>query len=74
MVGTLEASGTKSSRLGMEHPGAASSGEVKTCRGGGVVEAGAEAILSNLGSKQPAYILNWVGKATRCMLASVADG
>ena len=38
----------KSSPLGMEQPGAAGSGEVKTC-GGDVVEAGAEAILNNLG-------------------------
>ena len=38
----------KSSHLGMEHPEAAGSGEVKTCRGGDVVEAGAEAILNNL--------------------------
>ena len=44
----------------MEHPGAAGSGEVETCRGG-IVEAGAEAIRNNLGPKQPAYILNWVG-------------
>ena len=35
----------KSSHLGMEHPGAAGSGEVETPRGGDVVEAGAEAIL-----------------------------
>ena len=40
----------KSSHLGMEHPGAAGSGEVKTCGGGDVVEAGAEAILNNLGT------------------------
>ena len=39
----------KSSHLGMEHPGAAGSGEVKTCRGGDVVEAGAEVILNNVG-------------------------
>ena len=39
-----------SSRLGMEHPGAAGSGEVKTCRGGDIVEAGAEAILKNVGA------------------------
>ena len=32
----------------MEHPGAAGSGEVETCRGGDVVKAGAEAILNNL--------------------------
>ena len=38
----------KSSDLGMEHPGAAGSGELKTC-GGDVVEAGAGAILNNLG-------------------------
>ena len=50
----------KSSQLGMEHPGAAGSGEVETCRGGEVVEAGAEAILNELGQKQPAYKLNWV--------------
>ena len=31
-------SGTESSHLGMEHPGAAGSGEVETCRGGDVVE------------------------------------
>ena len=46
MTGT---SGTMSFRLGMEHPGAAGSGEVKTCRGRDVVEAGVEAILNNLG-------------------------
>ena len=34
----------------MEHPGAAGSGEVKTCRGGDVVEAGADAILNNVGA------------------------
>ena len=67
-------SGTKSSHLCMEHPGAAGSGEVKTWRLGVVVEAGAEAILNNLGPKQLAYILKWVGKVTRCMLASLADG
>ena len=39
----------KSSHLGMEHPGAAGSGEVKT-GGGDVVEAGAEAILNNVGA------------------------
>ena len=44
-------SGTKSSRLGMEHPGAASSDEVKTWRGGAIIEAGAEAILNELGLK-----------------------
>ena len=49
LVGASGTSGTKSSRLGMEHPGAAGSGEVKTCRGGDVVEAGAELILNNLG-------------------------
>ena len=38
----------KSSHLGMEHPGAAGSGEVETCRGADVVEAGAEAILNDL--------------------------
>ena len=36
-------SGTKSSHLGMEHPGAVGSGEVETCRGADVVEAGLEA-------------------------------
>ena len=64
----------KSSHLVMEHPGAAGSGEVKTCRGGDVVEVGAEAILNELGPKQPAYILNWVGRVTQCTLARVADG
>ena len=49
LAGATGTSGTKSSRLGMEHSGAAGSGEVKTCRGGDVVEAGAEAILNNLG-------------------------
>ena len=39
---------TKSSHLGMEHPGAAGSGEVEACRGGDVVEAEAEAILNKL--------------------------
>ena len=39
--------GIVSSHLGMGHPGAAGSGEVKTWRGGAVVEAGAEAILMN---------------------------
>ena len=33
----------------MEHPEAAGRGEMKTCGGGDVVEAGAEAILNNLG-------------------------
>ena len=41
----------KVSHLGMEHPGAAGSGEVKILRGGAVVEAGAEAILNELGPK-----------------------
>ena len=40
--------GTRSWHLGMEHPGAAGSGEVKACRGGGVVKAEEEAILNNL--------------------------
>ena len=48
MVGALGTSGTKSSRLGMEHLGTAGSGEVKTCREGDIVEAGAEVILNNL--------------------------
>ena len=48
LVGTT---GTKCSRLGIEHPGAAGSGEVKTSRGGDVVEAGAEVILNELGPK-----------------------
>ena len=39
----------KSSHLDMEHPGAEGSGEVKTCGGGDVVEAGAEVILNNVG-------------------------
>ena len=51
LAGTTGTSGTKSSLLGMEHPGAAGNGEVKTCRGGDVVEAGAEAILNELGPK-----------------------
>ena len=49
LAGATGTSGTKSSRLGMEHPGAADSGEVKTCRGRDVVEAGAEAMLNELG-------------------------
>ena len=49
LAGATRTSMTKSSRLGMEHSGAAGSGEVKTWRGGDVVEAGAEAILNNLG-------------------------
>ena len=48
LAGATSTSETKSSRLGMEHPGAADSGEVKTWRGGAVVEAGSEAILNNL--------------------------
>ena len=63
----------KSSHLGIEHPGAAGSGEVETCRGGDVVEAGAEAILNELGPKQPAYILNWVGRVTRWTHAGNVD-
>ena len=51
LAGATSTSGTKSSRLGMEHPGAAGSGEEKTWRGGAVVEAGAEAILNELGPK-----------------------
>ena len=51
LAGTTGTSGTKSSRLGMEHPGTAFSGEVKTWRGGVVLEAGAEAILNELGPK-----------------------
>ena len=66
-------SGTKSSHLGIEHPGAAGSGEEETC-GGDVVEAGAEAIQNELGPKHPAYILNWVGRVMRCTLAGVVDG
>ena len=57
----------KSTHLGMEHPGAAGRGEVDTCRGG-------EAILNELGPKQPAYVLNWVGRVTQCTLARVTDG
>ena len=34
--------------MGMEHPGAAGSGEVKTWRGGAVVEAAAEAIPNDM--------------------------
>ena len=64
----------KSSHQVMEHPGAAGSGEVETCRGGDVVEAGAEAILNELGPKEPAYILNWVGRVTWWTLAGVVDG
>ena len=37
-----------SCHLGMEHLGGAGNGEVEACRGGGVVEAEAEAILNNL--------------------------
>ena len=37
--------------------------------GGDVVEAGTEAILNELGTKQSAYILNWVGRVTRWTLA-----
>ena len=48
LAGATGTSGTKSSRLGMEHPGAAGSGEVKTWSAGVVVEAGAEVILNNL--------------------------
>ena len=48
LAGATGTSGTKSSHMSMEHLGAAGSGEVKTCRGGEVVEAGAEAILNNL--------------------------
>ena len=47
---------------------------MKTWRGGAVVEAGAEVILNNMGLKQHAYILNWVGRVTRCTLAGVVDG
>ena len=43
--------GTKSFRQGFEHPGAAGGGEVKTCRGGDVVKAGAEVTLNELGPK-----------------------
>ena len=64
----------QSSRLSMEHPGAAGSGEVKTCRREAVVEAGAEAILNNMGPKQLAYILNRVVRVMRCTLAGVVDG
>ena len=51
LAGATGTSGTKSVRLGMEHPGGAGSGEVKTWRGGAVVEAGAEAILNELSPK-----------------------
>ena len=51
LAGMTGTSRTKSSRPGMEHPGAAGSGEVKTWRGGAVVEAGAEVILNELGPK-----------------------
>ena len=37
LAGATGTSGTKSYRPGMEHPGAAISGEVNTCRGGDVV-------------------------------------
>ena len=60
--------------MGIEHPGAAGGGEVETCRGREVVEAGTEAVLNELGQKQPAYILNYVGRVTRWTLARVADG
>ena len=48
LAGTREELRNKPSHLCMEHPGAAGSGEVDTCRGRDVVEAGAEAILNNL--------------------------
>ena len=48
LASATSTSGTKSSRLGMEHLGSAGSGEVKTWRGGAVIEAGAEATLNNL--------------------------
>ena len=48
LAGTREELRNKPSHLGMEHPGAAGSGEADTCRGRDVVEAGAEAILNNL--------------------------
>ena len=67
-------SGTRSSHLGIEHPGAAGNGEVETCRGGDVVEAGAEAILNELGPKQPAYITNRVGRVTQLSLDGVMSG
>ena len=74
LAGATSTSGTKSSRLGMEHPGAAGSGEVKTWREGAVVESGAEAILNELGPKQPAYIPNWVGRVTWWSLAGAVSG
>ena len=51
LAGATGTPGTKSSRLGMEHLGAAGSGEVKTWRAVAVVEAGAVAILNELGPK-----------------------
>ena len=56
LAGATGTSGTKSSGLGMEHPGAAGSGEVKTCRGEDIVEAGAKAILNESGFNWPVYI------------------
>ena len=53
----------------MEHPGAAGSGEVKTCRGGDVVEAG-----ERTGSKQTTYIPTVVGRVTPWSLSGVVDG
>ena len=48
LAGATSTSGTKSSHLGMEHPRAAGSGEVKTWRGGAVVEAAAEVMLNDM--------------------------
>ena len=74
LVGTTGTSGIKSSRLGVEHPGAGGSGEVKTCRGGDVVEAGAEAIPNDLGPKWPVYIPTGVGRVTWWSLAAAVSG
>ena len=72
LAGATGTSGTKSSRLSMEHPGAAGSCEVKTCRGGDVVEAGAEMILNNV-SNWPVLIPTGVGRVTPWSLAGVVD-
>ena len=58
----------------MEHPGAAGSSEVKTWRGGAVVEAGAEAILNDLGPNWAVYMPTGVGRVTWWSLAGTVSG
>ena len=70
LAGKTGTSGTKSSHLGIEYPGAAGSGEVKTCRGGDVVRADTE----QFGSDGPVYIPIGVGRVTPKSLAGVVDG